>query len=201
MEGIHYMNTKKIISSIVVFALMLSVTACEASSVETSAVSEAPIVADEVISNRLDTYISNSDQVYSLLQEHLNCTELTIEENTEFSDFDYNIESLAESGSGVYPILVNGTGVLVTCVDNKAQQIDIASIGHYQVFDMLDTPTEYEFNSGMGGTYTDVDNVIDDNVGYIEDGTMVTIVGINSRYALSEENYVIPINYFPELNQ
>lgn len=195
------MNTKKIIGSIVVFALILSVTACEASSVETSAVSEAPIVADEVISNRLDTYISNSEQVYSLLQERLNCTELTIEENTEFSDFDYNIEALEESGSGVYPILVNGTGVLVTCVDNKAQQIDIASIGHYQVFDMLDTPTEYEFNSGMGGTYTDVDNAIDDNVGYIEDGTMVTIVGINSRYALSEENYVIPIYCFPEFNQ
>lgn len=197
------MNTKKIIGSIVVFALMLSVTvtACEASLVETSAVSEAPIVADEVISNRLDTYISNSEQVYSLLQERLNCTELTIEENTVFSDFDYNIEALEESGSVVYPILVNGTGVLVTCVDNKAQQIDIASIGHYQVFDMFDAPTEYEFNSGMGGTYTDVDNAIDDNVGYIEDGTMVTIVGINSRYALSEENYVIPINCFPELNQ
>ncbi len=195
------MKRKKIIGSIVAFALMLSVSACEGSVAETAAVPDVSVVADEIISNRLDTYISNSEQVYSLLQERLNCTELTIEENTEFSDFDYNIESLEESGSGVYPILVNGTGVLVTCVDNKAQQIDIASIGHYQVFDMLDTPTEYEFNSGMGGTYTDVDNAIDNNVGYIEDGTMVTIVGINSRYALSEENYVIPINFFPELNQ
>lgn len=139
--------------------------------------------------------------MYSLLQEHLGCTDITVEENTEFQDFDYNIEALEGTGTGVYPILVNGTGVLVSCVDNRAEQIDIANMGHYQIYDMFETPTEYEFNSGMGGTYTDVDNAIDDNVGYIEDGTMVTIVGINSRYALSEENYVIPINCFPELNQ
>lgn len=200
------MKNKKIIASIAVFVLMLSLTACEATSTvatsaETSAMSDVPFVADEVILNRLDSFITNSDQVYSLLQESLNSTDLTVEENTEFPDFDYNVSALEESGTGVYPILVNGTGVLVSCVDNKAQQIDIANVGHYQIFDMLETPTEYEFNSGIGGNYTDVDNAIDGIVGYIDDGTMVTIVGINSRFALSEENYVIPINYFPELNQ
>lgn len=189
------MKRKKIIGSIVAFALMLSVSACEGSVAETATVPDVSVVADEIISNRLDTFISNPSQVYSLLQEHLGCTDITVEENTEFPDFDYNIEALEGTGTGVYPILVNGTGVLVSCIDNRAEQIDIANMGHYQIFDMLETPSEYVFNSGLGGCYTDVDNAIDNNVGYIEDGTMVTIVGINSRFALSEENYVIPMSY------
>lgn len=56
------MKRKKIIGSIVAFALMLSVSACEGSVAETAAVPDVSVVADEIISNRLDTFISNPSQ-------------------------------------------------------------------------------------------------------------------------------------------
>ena len=77
---------------------------------------------------QLEKYITNADQVYTILYQYFNTTELTITES------DYN----EECGTEQYFFYVNGVSVTITCEDHIAYWCFIESIGDIQIIPKYD---------------------------------------------------------------